>query len=99
MRLPPGQGTQKRATRQANRADVGGEPSIYAPTVPCQAHVMVQLMFAIIAPAFITAAYAGVLRITVQGRAPFRIDCLRGSCAVQWHALIIAIAFTPNHDG
>ena len=98
MRLPPGQGTQKRATRQANRADVGGEPSIYAPTVPCQAHVMVQLRFAIIAPAFITAACAGVLRITVQGRAPFRINSILGSCAVQWHALTSAIAFTPNHD-
>src|SRR5262245_65704212 len=37
---------------------VGLEPSSYAPTVPHQAFMMFQLMFAIITPALITGAFA-----------------------------------------
>jgi ammonium transporter, Amt family len=43
---------------------VGTEPSSYAPTIPHQAFMAFQLMFAIIAPALITGAFAERMKFT-----------------------------------
>ena len=44
--------------RHAGLSGVGAAPSSYAPTVPAQAFMAFQLMFAIITPALITGAFA-----------------------------------------
>src|SRR5437773_2985085 len=44
--------------RHAGLSGVGAAPSSYAPTVPAQAFMVFQLMFAIITPALITGAFA-----------------------------------------
>ena len=41
---------------------VGGDPSLYAPTIPAQAHAIYQAMFAIITPALISGAIVERMR-------------------------------------
>jgi Amt family ammonium transporter len=54
----PDQGGIIGSLRHAGLSGVGASPSRYAPTVPAQAFMGFQLMFAIITPALITGAFA-----------------------------------------